>query len=809
MPDSDTVVDREKELPPVAQPPLNAPDGFPFRSLLDLSPLVDFWRKEGGKGWRKPLLEEIERGLEDAPELLEPITDLAVIDRHRPLVEMLMSAIFPVISWERDCAAALLPFQFQSFYATPSCRQLLMSSDGVIKGRVETNPSAMMFGRTLKAYVFILAMYYGEEIDLDYPFIFIARDQETGLDRHYRINFDPRFLKVRAVAQAKSLTEEEKKRLLANITDLSVWQKLIDPEKFEFHGFAIVHAVDVTDQEVLSGLKRDLIENDSVLSISGFASLQERLRTLLRQPALEIGVAAVEGDEVLALNHSRPAGSDCIFADSYKVSDFPGSIYARAIEERKIQIVDDLEDCPSHSMVEEKIARTGKRSMIVAPLMYQEKVIGALQLSSPNPGDLNTLSVMKLGEVLPLFAMAVKRSAETLNNRVQAVIREQYTAIHPSVEWRFRKAAFRLIQNTSAGSMPEIEPIVFNEVYPLYSMSDIRGSSVQRNASIQADLVEHLRLAREILSLAHDRKPLPFLDDLIYRIDRRIGMVAAGLSSGDEASIVDFLHREVDPLLDHLAELHPVLVAKVASYRDAIDPHLGSIYKKRKEFEESVATINRAISTYLDLEEEKAQRMFPHYSEKHKTDGVDLGIYVGASLVEDGRWSPLYLRNLRLWQFMTLCGVARLGEALKASLKVPLDTTHLILVQNTPLSIRFHLDEKQFDVDGAYNIRYEIMKKRIDKAVIRDTDQRLTQPGKIAVVYAQPSEAAEYREYIDYLRAKGFLTGEAEDLELEELQGVHGLKALRVVVVLEAPAEEHPVTAEEIERAIREITIAD
>jgi len=109
---------------------------------------------------------------------------------------------------------------------------------------------------------------------------------------------------------------------------------------------------------------------------------------------------------------------------------------------------------------------------------------------------------------------------------------------------------------------------------------------------------------------------------------------------------------------------------------------------------------------------------------------------------------------------MVVCGMARQAECLKERLKVPLETAHLILVQNTPLSIRFRFDEKQFDVDGAYNIRYEIMKKRIDKAVIKGTSERLTQPGKIAIVYSQPWEVSEYRQYIDYLQASGYLTGQ-------------------------------------------------
>jgi len=161
-------------------------------------------------------------------------------------------------------------------------------------------------------------------------------------------------------------------------------------------------------------------------------------------------------------------------------------------------------------------------------------------------------------------------------------------------------------------------------------------------------------------------------------------------------------------------------------------------------------------------------------------------MYIGDSISEKERFDMVYLRNLRLWQFILMCKVAAKSEKIKPLLKVPLELAHLILVQNSPLSIRFHLDQKKFDVDGTYNVHYEIMKKRIDKAEIRGKEERLTQPGKIAIVYTQPSEAQEYLQYIEYLQAGEFLKKGVEEMELEDLQGVYGLKALRVTVDTES-----------------------
>jgi hypothetical protein len=53
----------------------------------------------------------------------------------------------------------------------------------------------------------------------------------------------------------------------------------------------------------------------------------------------------------------------------------------------------------------------------------------------------------------------------------------------------------------------------------------------------------------------------------------------------------------------------------------------------------------------------------------------------------------------------------------------------------------------------------------------------------------------EYRSYIEYLQSLGYLTRGIEELELEELQGVHGLRALRVTVDTHARVESAPAAA--------------
>ena len=778
------------------------PLGIPFPTELSLAPLVAFWTKAFGddpsaKGtFARIVREEVER----TPELRGAITDLSVIQKNRKLVDVLMAAAFPPAFFDEAFGAAMVPFQLRSFYGTPRFDRLLRGADGALRGRLSLDQAAAARMRLVYAYALVLQRVYGIGTAVDYyPLILTVPDPETGLERHFKIEFDVRFIDVETIGgPPPALDGALRARLARELPDPDALHAVLPPERFVLRGFTIFRAIDVTDQEVLSSIKRDLIDRESIVSAVRFQSLQAKLQTFFRRPALCFGLAALEGDQVLLLNNTVEHEHACIFADSkhHSTAEFRGSIYERAVTGGKPLVVEDLLAWPGRGCIEEEIVKTGVRSILVAPLFYQDEVIGTLELSSPRPGDLNATHLPKVDEILPLFSMAVRRSLEELNSRIQAFIKEKCTAIHPVVEWRFRRAVLHGIERgvQEDGGTSEIEPIVFEGVYPLYALSDIRGSSTQRALAIQADLLRQLRLARDVVDAAHRARALPALDELRYRVDRHVAQIEGGLRSGDEVGVIAFLRGDVERLFDHLQAFGPDVRARVEAYRAALDPRLGAVYERRRLFEESVTRVADTISAYLDLEEQAAQTMFPHYFEKQKTDGVDHQIYVGASLLEDGRFDPLYLKNLRLWQLMVTCGVALRAQQLRDRLPVPLETTHLVLVQHAPLAIRFRFDEKRFDVDGAYDIRYEIVKKRIDKALIKGTNERVTQPGRIAIVYAQPGEAQEYRGYIEYLQHLGYLTGGVEDVELEELQGVQGLRALRVSVDL-ASGRLGPATA--------------
>ena len=112
---------------------------FPFERELSLRPLIAFWEETIApeSSIRGRLARDLQDEVRRAPELSSPINDLSVLTRHHELVDALMAAVFPTVSWQLDHAAALIPFELRSFYATPSFERDLTNADGQAPGAPE------------------------------------------------------------------------------------------------------------------------------------------------------------------------------------------------------------------------------------------------------------------------------------------------------------------------------------------------------------------------------------------------------------------------------------------------------------------------------------------------------------------------------------------------------------------------------------------------------------------------------------------------------------------------------------------------
>lgn len=241
-----------------------------------------------------------------------------------------------------------------------------------------------------------------------------------------------------------------------------------------------------------------------------------------------------------------------------------------------------------------------------------------------------------------------------------------------------------------------------------------------------------------------------------------------------------FLEREVNPYFRLLEGSQPVLQTAIRQYFAQVDPATGLFNQAVKRYERSMDWLNATVNEYIDEEEKTLQTIYPHYFERYRTDGTEYTIYVGQSIAPQMPFEPALIQRLYHWQLRSMVEMAKLTHQLLPSLPLPLQTTQLILAHGHPVDISFRHDERRLDVEGSYSIRYEVLKKRIDKAYIDGSQERLTQPDTIALVYGHASEVAGYLPYIEQLQAEGQIDERLDYLDLEPMQGIVHLKALRL-----------------------------
>lgn len=758
------------------------PFAVPYESVLCLDVAflhVERLAREGDAGISF-VAKEILRRLAPHPELRGPIRDPALRQKHADIFELLLLFLAPPAERDQQLYKISAPFQIEPILISSAMRRLMDTENACYA--FKSNVREVWRAQLAAVGCTILEQCYGVKVDFRPTAMLRVPDPQTGLLHFYKPTMDNRYLEVVVNGDLPPLSEVEIQEMLNNIKDTDLWLSRLPPEKFALHGFHFSELREVTEEESLSRLKHRLISRDAVLDVERVKELADLIRIHFQRPDLQLGLTAVDYPVSRTVNHEYQIRFNILHNDIERLTgaECIGSIYEQAFRSGELLLVSDLAALPKVTPVEQLLLDKGFRSILIAPLLNKEKyVIGLVELGSPSPYGLNAFMITKFEEIRRLFRTAVERSREYIDNRIEVILREQYTSLHPSVEWRFSEAAFRVLRRLDAGQPAAAEEIVFQDVYPLYGQADIVGSSKLRNAAIYQDLFDNLRAGRHFLVTALELVTFPIVNQVLLALDNLLTITAAEFTNSHEIRISDFIQQQLSPLIEQLSRQFSELVELGRQYQEKINPELGLFYRVRRDYELSVSTLNTMLSDFFAERDQAAQRVLPHYFEKYKTDGVEYELYAGQSLLKEQEFSDIHLRNLRLSQLVDMCDVTRRVDQLSETLPMPIRTAQLVFAYTTPIDIRFRMDEKRFDVDGDYNVRYEILKKRIDKATIGGGAERLTQPGMVSIVYLTDRDEQEYADYFNYLQQAGYLAGEVEYLVLDALQSVNGLRAMR------------------------------
>jgi hypothetical protein len=165
------------------------------------------------------------------------------------------------------------------------------------------------------------------------------------------------------------------------------------------------------------------------------------------------------------------------------------------VEEKTYFAVSDvakfLQNDPGNVMAK-RFLDQGVKSLILAPVVKNGHLLGIIELVSTRVGELNSINANQLENVLPYITDTIDRQYSFMQSQIQALIQNEYTTIHPSVYWKFRKEAQKFIKYRGLKKEYMLKEVTFSDVYPLYGQIDIKGSSDTRNRSVQLDLQAQL-----------------------------------------------------------------------------------------------------------------------------------------------------------------------------------------------------------------------------------------------------------------------------------------------------------------------------
>ncbi|MDX1409978.1 MAG: GAF domain-containing protein, partial [Saprospiraceae bacterium] len=338
-------------------------------------------------------------------------------------------------------------------------------------------------------------------------------------------------------------------RLLDQSFDQEEWMKVLPVDQFLFRGLSLVSLVDVTIEESTNRLQYLLLSKDDDDESRWMRSVRHEMCNLFRQPQLRLGIATLQRNGRLNETSGRPLWNSLLIREmegdlGTLLSDSP---YEQVLETGQTLIIEDLAETPDQSGFNRKLLDLGIRNYLLTPLHQDGKMIGLLEMASRVPRAVHGLTLFKINRIKPIFADAVRRHADEFESRAKAAMLEQFTAIHPAIQWKFREAAIQVLEGSDSADAGE--QIVFDNLYPFYGSLDIRNSSRIRNQAISWDLQDNLGEAQTFLNKAYDVSELIILRQLSLQVDRLLTELAANPAGADEQAVAQFIRERINPVV--------------------------------------------------------------------------------------------------------------------------------------------------------------------------------------------------------------------------------------------------------------------
>ena len=527
----------------------------PFKLSISFHLLIKHYEKIAATETGYPaeharlLLKEIE----PYPELKNGVADIDDLTNKSGVLKHLLADLFPEALTDNEIKAVSVPFQNFVFNTSRRFQKILNGAGPAFDIAIRDFSEHQVY---VMSCCIILGDIYDVHFDFSRPF-FYDIPTAAGVMKHYRILYNADFMEVIPNETAIALTTDDINLLRDNFDDISLWKRLFPIGSYTLKGFALVNLFDATIENAVSSLKGTLLsshyDKDEADVNHVKESIQHVFRSIFKIPDLRVGFTTFNPDENTFSAASFNKQLHSYLLDEMNEASFTEMLCVNSMNcvvgNQNYFSVSDVQALLKNepdNVLAQRFDKQGIQSFILAPIVKDGNMLGIVELVSNRPRELNSINANTLENVMPYIVDTIDRQYANLQNQIRAIIQNEYTTIHPSVYWKFRREAIKSIDYHHLKKDYALKEITFKNVYPLYGQIDIKGSSETRNLSIQLDLENQLAaLIPLVESLKIDNVDLT---DEIGELKALSKNLHISLRADTEQYIQNFLEVQIHPI---------------------------------------------------------------------------------------------------------------------------------------------------------------------------------------------------------------------------------------------------------------------
>src|SRR5258706_10854803 len=357
-------------------------DDFVFNSRLSFQPLINILKKtihEGKPGTQKLYGDLISR-IENIPDLLQPFSDISLLNSYAEVIEMLLATLFPPTAAEHEnLYAVAYPFKSNIIYSSRSFQSMFLKPGTSEINVPDSIHHKMNHNKLNFAYCLILEKYLGYNSTGPSRTIYPYVDPSTGLTRYFELNIDTRFVDVNPVGEFPDIPGNIVCKKTNRVMSLEELMEKLPLEKFIFDGLVIMRINDVTEQEIISEIKNTLLTINTFTDASVYRKLQSTMQSLLGMADIRVGIIPffqMNNHYVYSAMHNS---NSIIFKhdEALKEKDKVGQCFKDLLKEYDQPVV--FEKLDKKDIIETESLKLyyemGARSLILCPLKQNGQLL--------------------------------------------------------------------------------------------------------------------------------------------------------------------------------------------------------------------------------------------------------------------------------------------------------------------------------------------------------------------------------------------------------------------------------------------------